>query len=359
MLVTTATELPRLMVCIGSRNMPAALPVDHDKDARDEGNAAHWLAKYIFDNGDGEVGSGMKAPNGYTITDDMIEHVRGYVSALDCGGMEIECTSHGETWEVRSRADHIKYNGQVLTIDDFKYGWRLVEVERNWTLIAYAIGWCIINATIPREIVLRIHQPRPYHPEGTLREWRITYDELMGFYHQINDRLSNPTDDLMTSPQCAKCHALADCPAARRASMNAIDAAELAFSDTLSDAVLAHERETLRYALATIENRADALEELMTHRIKSGRVIEGYALKTRYANTKWKTGLTGKALSAMTGKDLMKDGIVTPAEAKRRGVPETVITSLTDRPIIGTKLERIDANAEAAKIFGKEPTNGK
>lgn len=330
--------------------MPAALPPDHDHEARDEGNAAHWLAKEAFEGR--PVVPGVKAYNGYVITEEMMEHVKTYLDALDCGTMEIETTFGDEGWEVRGRADHIGWDGGCLTIDDFKYGFRLVSPEENYTLIAHAIGWVIRNASIPREIVLRIHQPRPYHPDGPTREWRLSYDMLMYYSRMISQLLTNPDDTLQTGPQCAKCHALATCPAARAASMNAIDASGVAFSDALPDAVLAFEYETLNQAAATIKNRFDALEELMTHKIKSGSVISGYALKARYAHSKWKPGLTGEALSAVTGIDLRKDGVVTPAEAKRRGVAETVITTLTERPLIGTKLERIDADREARKVFG-------
>jgi hypothetical protein len=352
-LTTTATELPRVMQCIGSINMPAALPPDHDHEARDEGNAAHWLAKEWFD---GRVYApsavGTKAYNGYVITEEMVENVHTYLSALDCGAMETETTFDGEGWEVRGRADHICCNSHTLTIDDFKYGWRLVSPEENYTLIAHAIGWCIRNQAAPREIVLRIHQPRPYHPDGPCREWRLSYVDLMTYYSAIAKRLSETPDTLQTGPQCAKCHALATCPAARAASMNAIDASGVAFSDDLPDGVLAYEYETLEQAAATIKNRFEALEELMTHRIKSGNVINGYALKQRLAQTRWKPGLSGVMLSAMTGVDLLKDGIVTPAEAKRRGVSKETVEALTDRPVIGTKLERIDANREARRWFG-------
>jgi hypothetical protein len=362
MLTTTATELPRLMQCIGSINMPAALPPDHDHEARDEGNAAHWLAKEIFD---GRVYApcavGNKAYNGYVITEEMVENVQTYLSALDCGTMETETTFNGVGWEVRGRADHISWqchpNDQyetphVLTVDDFKYGWRLVSPEENYTLIAHAIGWCIRNQAAPREIVLRIHQPRPYHPDGPCREWRLSYVDLMSYYSRIAARLSEATDTLATGPMCAKCHALATCSKAREASMNAIDASGVAFSDTLPDHVLAYEYETLEQAAAVIKARYEALEELMTHRIKSGNVINGYALKQRLAQTRWKPGLTGEALSAATGVDLRKDGIVTPAEAKRRGVSKETVEALTDRPVIGAKLERIDADREARRWFG-------
>src|SRR5690606_29529843 len=206
-----------------------------------------------------------KAYNGYVITEEMMEHVKTYLDALDCGEMETETTFGGEGWEVRGRADHIKYsmwsasNGydtsnDTLTVDDFKYGWRLVSPEENYTLIAHAIGWCIRNQAAPREIVLRIHQPRPYHPDGPCREWRLSYVDLMSYYSRIAARLSETPDTLTTGPMCAKCHALADCSTARVASMNAIDASGVAFSDSLPDNVLAYEYETLQHAMQTIKN---------------------------------------------------------------------------------------------------------
>lgn len=351
-LSVTATDLPRIMQCIGSTVMPAALPPDHDHEARDEGNCAHWLAQMMF-NGV-PVPAGSKAPNGYVVTDEMVEHVATYVSALDCGEMETETTFNGVGWEVRARADHIVHSADTLTVDDFKYGYRLVSPEENYTLIAHAIGWCIRNQATPREIVLRIHQPRPYHPDGPCREWRLDYVTLMGYYSTIANRLSEPTDTLSTGPQCAKCHALATCPAARAASMNAIDASDVTFSDTLPNDVLTYEYETLQQAADTIKARFDALEELITHKIRNGDVVQGYALKQRYAQTRWMTGLTGEALSTATGVNLRKDGLVTPAEAKRRGVPEAVVSSLTERPAIGVKLERIDVQREAARMFGNK-----
>jgi hypothetical protein len=350
MLVTTATELSRLMACIGSRNMAAALPPDHDHEARDEGNAADWLAGQIF-SGIPTV-PGHRAPNGYVITEEMFEHVHTYLGALDAGDMQVETTHGGDLYEVRGRADHIKFRDTALTVDDLKYGFRIVSPIENWTLISHAIGWCIRNQTMPATIILRIHQPRPYHPDGPLREWRISYEQLLRYHARIQSHLSHPTDELHTGPQCAKCHALATCPAARVASMNAIDASALAFNDTLDNPILAHELDTLRWAMTTIENRAAALEELMTYRIQSGQVIEGYALKTRYAQSKWNAGLTADVLSGITGIDLSKDALVTPAEAKRRGVPEHFVTALTSRPVIGTRLERINADAEARKVFG-------
>lgn len=364
-LITTATELPRLMHCIGSRNMQAALPPDHDHEARDEGTAAHWLANAWFHGS--QHAAGTKAPNGYVITDEMVDHVGTYISALDCGAVEVETTFSGTTWEVRARADHIKHlplvphpsdpsqyiSPSTLTIDEFKYGHRLVSPVNNWTLIAHAVGWCLAKGIIPDRIIFRVHQPRAYHPDGPLRTWEISYRKLCELHEQIALRLSNPTNELLTGVDiCAKCHALPTCPAARQASMNAIDAANIGFNDTLPADTLIYEYELLQRAEATIKNRREAVGELMTHRINSGTVFNGYGLKSRLANSRWKPGITAEAITLASGVDVRKIDTVTPAEAKRRGMSDEVVKALTERPIIGTKLERIDADATVRKHFG-------
>lgn len=361
MLTTTATELSRLMLCMGSRNMPSPLPQGGNRDQREEGNAAHWLAEQP----DPAACVGKPCPkNGHIITEDMLEHVMTYLDALEPGGaMEVETSWAGASYEVRGRADHVGYAADghhaggmslsMLTVDDFKYGWGIVEPARNWTLLSHAIGWCIRNNTRPDVIRLRIHQPRPYHADGPTREWTCSYDELMGFYSQIDAHLSNPVDTLNSGlQQCAKCHARYDCPAFDRAIYNAIDVSLEPFDDTKPNNVMAQEYALFERAEKMLKIAREAREELMTHRIKEGQTFAGFALEKRLGQRKFKPGLTGKALSAALGVDLVKDGLVTPAEAERRGVSEEVIAALVDRPTLPSKLKAIDVDAKARAAFG-------
>lgn len=352
-LTTTATDLPRDMQCIGWRNMPRPVPDSGSAEARDEGNAAHWLAEQMF--AGAAVGAGTTAPNGYVITDDTVDHVSQYVMALDCGEMEAETTWSGDGFEIRGRADHLVFNAGTLTIDDFKYGWRIVEPRENWTLLSHAIGWCVRNNTPPDRIVLRIHQPRPHHPDGPLREWSCNYEQLMGYYGRIADHLSRGGDWLQTGPACAKCPARFDCRTLDAAVYNAIDVMGVPFDDTLPKSVITEQYTLFERAEQMIKIGKEAREELISHRIKHGEVFEGYSLERRYGQRRWKTGLTGKALSLASGVDLVKDAAVTPAEAIRRGVPKEAVEALVDRPMLDPKLKRIDADAKARAVFGEGP----
>lgn len=368
MITVTADELPRLMNCNGSRLLPASLPaVEADTTARDEGTAAHYMALAVFRN-EFNIDEliDRKAPNGVYMTVEMVDHVQTYLDAIVhlergkiASDVEIDTSFGNDAFRVNARADHTALSSdatadQTLYIDDFKYGWRLVEPEDNWTLIAHAVGYCLTRQITPARIVMTIHQPRPYHPEGKSRSWEITYSDLLDRYAHIKMTLENPSDKLITGlGWCGKCHALATCPAARKANMNAIDASEQAFSDDLDNGALAHELNTLRNAQSALNNRLDALEEMAKFRLKSGQIVDGYAVEIQLSNTDWKSGIDVAMMQMLTGKNLARPKLMTPGQAIKAGISEDVIKPLTERRPTGVKLVRIDANKKAQKLFGK------
>jgi Protein of unknown function (DUF2800) len=354
-----ADDLTRLVECNGSRLMlPSSPHVEGDRTARDEGDAAHYMAVAIF-NGEFTLEQlvDQKAPNGVYMTSEMSDYVQQYLIALECGQVEVNTSFGNDQYRVNARCDHVVYQQSIdtLTIDDFKYGWGLIEPENNWTLAAHAIGYCLSHSIQPARICLRIHQPRPYHPHGKIRSITLTFDELWVMYQRIDATMLQPTNELHTGLSwCVKCDALATCPAAHKANMNAFDATDVAFDDKIPNDVLSYNLDLLRNAGAMIKNRLDALENLAMHRLKIGEVIDNYAVENQFANTRWKTGLEPSAVMMLTGKDLSKPGLVTPGEAKKRGVPELVIKSLTERPMTGIKLVRAEASKRAEKLLGNK-----
>lgn len=361
MLITDATSLPRLMACNGSRIMDGYAPsISFDTEAREEGNAAHYMALKAYR--DGVAIRDLidkKAPNGHFMTSDMAEHVETFLGVIlnrpnTAGGMERETTIEGDGWRVNARADHIAQTpmGSEVFIDEFKYGWGIVEPEYNWTLITHAIGHLRrVTTPGPHIINLVIHQPRPRHPLGPVRTWTISYYDLMSYAEQINRTLSAPSEELRTGPHCRKCKALPICYAARAASMNAIDFSHTAFVDQIDNATLSHELDELNRASATIKNRLEAYEELAQSRIKQGQIIENYGIDVAMSNRRWKQGFDVNALRAIIGIDLTTGKACTPAEALRRGVNSDVVSALTETVPTGTKLVRIDASKRAEKLL--------
>lgn len=342
------------MGCNPSIDMPASpAPVEQDDTVRNEGNAAHWLAQEIFEGRlTADKALGVPAFNGIFITASMIDHVSNYLNALYCGEMEV-ITSFGVdgVYQVNSRADHIGYdaNSQTLSVDDLKYGYTPVEVEENWTLIGHAIGWCTARSFSPQYIKFTIHQPRSYHPLGSVRSWTVTWTELMELYQRLDRTMRDPSQELRTGSHCYRCPSMGVCPAYRAASMNAIDATSHTFTDNLSDDALAREIDLLSVAFNVIKQRKQAMDELALHRAKLGAVIEGYVLDRPKGNTRFRDGVTVDMIHALTGKDVAERKLPSVGALKNLGIAQTIIDAITDRPEGAARLVKADADALARK----------
>lgn len=365
MLQITADELPRLMACNGSRLMEnARLSITVDDSDRQEGIAAHWLIEQVFSQQrtlDELID--RQAPNGVFITAEMVENVTPYLEHIAGKGAIEHVTSFigggNNPWAVNGRADHVSDGGGIVTVTDFKYGWSIVEPENNWTLIAHAIGYCldlVQNCSLNLErdvktVEFIIHQPRPYHPLGRVRSHSITVQQLVEYHKQLDATLSNPTDTLNTGQHCKRCPAMVSCPAFSKAQMNAIDASERAFNDDVDNNSLAFLLDNIKRAQDVLKQAYEAYSDLTTHRLREGQSIPNYSVQTELTNRQWKDFVTPDVVLMMTGKDITKKGLPTPAQAKKAGVPEEVVESLCERRSKGFKLVRIDTDKLAKKLF--------
>jgi hypothetical protein len=356
MLTLTATDLPRVMQCNGSLKMPAVESTEKSK-TRDEGNAADWLIQQVYTGKSTALALiDKKAPNGVVITSDMADDVSDYLDAIGRGGqVEIESSIGDDcAWQVNSRADHRKLVPDTLMIDDFKYGYRIVEPELNWTLLAHAFGYVQnTRAPYPKFYTFTIHQPRPYHPKGHVRSWTISYDMLVQYYALLQTVLSKPSDTLTTGTNCTNCPAMASCPAALKAGCNAIDVSETLYVSSLGNDELSVLIDTMKHAGAMLEQLEKAYTELAKHRIKQGQRVKNYVLQNELTNTAWTPEATPELLQAMTGIDLTTKKLISPSQAKKAGVSEDFVKLFTRRDIKGTKLSRIDENTQAEKLFNQ------
>ena len=354
MIVTDATTLPRLMQCIGSRLVERAptLP-DTDTTLRDEGNAAHWLAQEIAEGRlDRSNCVGVTAYNGVFVGVDMRDHVCAYLDRLLPGEFETVTTWGTESFQINGRADHIGHQTTLLEVTDFKYGYRPVEPDQNWTLISHAIGYILLTGLVPEQVRLTIVQPRAHHPLGAIRSVTFTYADLLQYHQQITIHLSMPSEMLATGPNCRKCPALVYCPSNAQATYNAVDVVlDSVFSDVLDDSSLSQQYATMVHAADVIEQRVKALKELMQHRIEAGRVMPGYTLDRQKGQTRIKKGITLDHINALTGRDMTKRAMPSITELKNAGVAQLVIDAITERPDTAPRLVRIDPDAAARKLL--------
>jgi hypothetical protein len=345
------------MQCGLSVQMPvtSVTPNTGDQTVRNEGNAAHWLARKWFENGgDGAQYIGETAFNGVIITVDMVSHVAQYLQSINCGEVETDVSFLIDDVQVNCRADHISFDGTTLDVDDFKYGWRIIEPRDNWTMISYAIGYCLLHNVQPSQIRLRIHQPRPHHFDGPLREWVLTYAELMTLYTKLGEHLRDPNPVLRTGPSCYKCPAFTGCPAATIAQSYALEAVfETAFVDDIDDAALSQQLDILTQAETIVKNRLNAAQELAKHRCTNGAIVPNYGVERSYGNRAFVKIVTPEFLQGLTGKKCHVEKVMTPKQCENLGVDPAVIAAFTERPFTGLKLTRVDADKKAQRIFGK------
>lgn len=358
-----ATDLPRFMACNGSRlldKIEQPNELHQFPTPRDEGNAAHYVAMMIM-SGKAKAFDLLdtKAPNGVFISADMLSHVEEYVTLLhNIPNLQMEYNVSFSVfdWQISARTDAIGHDETTVHVVDFKYGWRTVEPHDNWTLLAYVMGYAGIHVgetSNPMNFKLTIVQPRPYHPEGTVRTWSIDGELLRKRFELLRSVMASPSDALITTAHCHNCPSIAVCPAVRAASMNAIDHCEMAYSDDLDNDELSYELDVLNRAQSMVKDRQSALQELAKHRIKKGEVINNYSIETSYGNRIWKENVNASVLKMLTGKDLTEAKICTPAQAEKKyGISETVVNSLTTKKISGINLTRVSADQKAKRLLG-------
>ena len=359
MLSITATELPRFLACNGFASMGIQPPVEQDEQMRLEGNSAHWLVQYCLQNNmHPDEMIDRKSPDGIYITPQMVEHVETYYNDLKSSNsaVEVNTSIQHTSFEIRGRADAVILEGNTLIIPDFKYGWKIVEPDNNWTLMSHAFGWMFQNTNIRiDEIKLKIYQPRPFHPRGNVREWSITAEEIWKLWnYYLVPRLSKNNGMLNTGSHCYKCPAMSNCPAQQIALMSAFDVSERAYNSIVDNTKLAMLIDESEKAMEIIKQNLKAYEDLALHRIKSGQNVPNYSVQTSKGQRAWLSHITADFLQLVTGIDASKKELKTPKQAENMGVHKDIVESFTVRPTTGVKLVRVDAAKQAEKMFGKK-----
>lgn len=365
-LTLRASQTNRAFNCAGSVRMESQVPVPPDSDDAKEGTAAHWVAEMVLTNvvSDSSELVDRQAPNGVMITGVMTENVDWYIRRIRGRGIPFSVEqpvsvllSNDPHVVIEGTGDAISYDDSTATlyVDDLKYGYRLVDAVGNWQLISYALGALSSGQyNMAERFVLTIDQPRPYHPAGKVRSWELSRDDLMGYYRKIQELVSlimSPDAMLTTGLHCGYCAAFDSCPAAQSAGMNAVDVATRAFVDILDGGALNMELVNLNRAKTMIENRLSAMQELAESRLRSGTPVPGWSLQPRLGNTEWIDGVDMSTMEMIAGKPLTISKPITPAAAKREGVPEDMVKAFTTRPSRGMKLVQMDIDEQARKVF--------
>lgn len=351
------SQLARAMACPGSLFFKD-LPKPPTNEAAIEGTAAAFYLEKILK----KQAVPTHADNGKQIDEDMIYYGNTLATKLftEAGNNPINSELQID-WKTRSgimikgRYDLSFVKDGILYVDDYKYGFGIVEAKDNWQLLGYAIGEVIRQNKAFPQIVLRIHQPRAHHEEGPTREWRISYNELLDYMEQIEahmDSIAEGGNELSSGPQCRYCPAAASCPAFNKAYYRGVEAITDFFQDNLSNDELAFQLQTISRIEEVLKTRKGSLEDLATYRIAQGEIIPGYIAEDVYGYRTWKSDITPEAIKLMTGIDITVVDMLSPAQAEKRGVPKKLMESMTERRLNGRKLKAKNTEKIVNKIFG-------
>jgi hypothetical protein len=327
-------------------------PAYDTDDARREGICAHWAGELLLR---GEVEQprelvGLQHANGWIIDEPMAFHAMDYRDYVARFGPHTAVEKHIDLFGlIRGRLDTVSSRG-VIRIFDFKYGYRLVEVRQNFTMLCYGLyAWAESRASLPIE--MHIFQPRPHHPDGHARAWRIEAEEVSDWWDWLRDRAADcfaPHTPGIVGKHCLDCPAAGSCHAL---TANVYGAYETVVSDRMSEYTpteLAAFLTFLDMAEKLVDAKRKAMRAEAEARISRGTFIPGWLMDQRTGNREWT--VTPDQRRRATGVDPMKQVEKSPAELEREGVPKDVVNQMSKTKKLGRKLSN-DPQSAARRMF--------
>lgn len=359
--------LARVVACPGSYNLLNAARAagtalcEDDTDASREGTAAHWVASEYLQHG-AIASVGDLAPNGVAVTDEMIDGAYVYADAVKpYHTPESRIEQHIECLYVH-RDCHgtpdFSYGPRdgVLFVSDYKFGHRYVSPERNWQLIAYAIG--TMTAYYPTmRVILQIVQPRSYHRDGPVRTWEIDGERLRGYAEQLHGACMaalKPDAQCVAGRHCYECPARTVCEAALHLEQDALALSGTSIPLDASLTAKAVRLRQVRRAADHLKQMESGLAEDLTAAVRRGESVPGWTLQSSAGREKWvKEPAEIVALGTLMGLELGKPAVVTPNQARKAGLPEDIVKAYSERSAGSVNLVEVDV-AQLASVFKRE-----
>lgn len=257
----------------------------------------------------------------------------------------------------------------LIDVADYKFGYRIHDAFEHWQCIGYvaAVMDQVQRHDEELEVRMRIVQPRGYHKDGPVREWRLPASELRAYIniaHGAAIRAVPPVQlpghriEATVGEECLFCPARHVCATLQHAANTALAYSQTADMVNPVAEALGLELDLLTMAAKIIEARKSGLEEQAEAMIRRGVRVPGYTLERGQGRWKWNPTANKQEIADMCalvkpGLDIRKPlDLITPTQAKDAGVTETILDLYADRPPGAMKLSK---EIDARKIFGAKP----
>lgn len=344
----------------------AARSVSPDTDYSKDGTAAHWVhATWLLSGTPPAVGA--VAPNGITITAEMVELVRGPVEwvknyiANRAGGPATllieEKVQIGHPFFGLSpdacwgTTDLLIMATTELVVYDLKAGYVDVAVEDNKQLTMYAIGACEELGWLWPSIRFVIAQPQ----HGEPKEWVISRDDLLAEGERLKPKVleaASPAARYVPEDSvdvCRYCPAAGTCRALQQESL-ALARAE--FGDDPESVVAAVNHLTVE-ELGFLLSKADlvkaalaAAEEKVLKLIQVGQKVPGFKLVEGKKNRIWQDEATTEKVLKEKGIEPFEKKLISPAKAEKLTKDiDHLITTPRGNPVLAKENDKRPALA--------------
>lgn len=340
-----ASGAERWMNCPGSYTLLKRLdlPVTEEADYAAEGTAAHEALAFLLARPAMDAWEivGDKFYKGFECTAEMADGIQLFLDTVrpaekEAGNIRtfIEYPiEHPDQPLFYGTLDFAVVTGKKLELSDFKFGQGImVDVEENPQVMYYAYG---ILRDFPEieEVVLRIIQPRGFHPNGPVREWMIDAEYIKDWGDSTllpAMEVAQTELDFDAGKWCRFCPAKLVCPL-----MNSLfGAAMKADPKTLVSLTLEEIGRTYQYTEA-VEQYIRALKEEAYRRLFKGENSEFIKLVPKKANRVWKPEAT--AAFAKFGADAFTKPVLKgPAEMEKLdGEARNLVREYAYTPLTG------------------------
>ena len=344
--MTHATLAPsaasRWIPCPGSLALSARQPPEDDSPEAVEGTRVHAVFTELLTD---------RPPSDDAIADVLRPLIDRHIRPMITGDMmlyteiPIPIPSVHESCFGTPDAWAICHDRRRLYIWDLKWGHRHVASIDNPQLMLYASG-VIDLAGLPDDYSVQavIIQPRCYtHP--SVHGWTTTVADVR---HQASVAARSaevallPGAAVHTGPHCMHCPGAIDCEALQQVGRDAMDTSGRSTPLDMTPDEIGSELTRLRDAADRLKARIDALEARALAALKAGATVPGWRIGYTSPHVRWtippETVIT---LGVMAGIDLAVLGTVTPTQAIKKGMDDSVVRAYSERPPGTARIEPI------------------
>jgi hypothetical protein len=357
-----ASAAPAWVVCHAFPRMQLGRPDISDTTVREEGTAFHWAALMVWLGH--HVTTSTVAPNGVTITDEMLDGIDAYLSHIRSwpgqASLEMSLSAARIHPQCGGTADAWAYAPQIKTlyVADAKFGYRWRDPFLNWQLLVYVAGLLdYLNIIHDQEIIVEmsIFQPRAYRQDGPWFKWRVRASDLRAQFNileaaALETMSANPK--AVTGPQCNDCNGRLHCSTFLDAVGTVLDTAGEPVEQDLSVATLDVQMRRVDRSMELLEAAKVAYDARAEMFLRQGKQFRSYEMQATAGRLQWLPGMESVviAIGESMGKQLAKPQTpITPTQAKNL-VGEEVISAFCERKPSSLKLQRIDPH-KARKTF--------